>query len=268
MEKFTSINGGFRLTITALVAISVLAGCPFVRLGSTLRKGEVIYELTARRRSMSVVEADFKIRFPEGFLFAAGVEGHAAYELSGDGPKLRLVAFGPMGVQVIDLLVKDGDFMVKAPGIEGPVGQEELRAIYGEGTITRAPALLAKRPGLFFGGIPEGIDSTWSWRHSRQGAWLGSPDGFSLLVSGKPPIIRRAVMFDKEAGEMSIDFGGWQNDSKGPFPTKATIKIDKKTLFHFKLIDLKTGTVLPPGVFVMKTACYYPPYKLLKIKTF
>ena len=250
------------------VFLTSLCGCPGSNLGFVSNKEEVIGQLLERRKSLGVMEADVKFRFPEGVFFAASLEGHAVYNMADGGPMLRMVAYGPMGVQALDLLVRDGDFRVKVSGRQEPLGREDLIGIYGDGPLTRTPALLAGRPGLFFGGIPDDLDNRWSSRASSLGMWLTSPDGDSYLVGGAPPVIRRAVMDVDGMGVLRIKMGGWERAEEGVFPKKITVKFDEKTLFSFRIRTCEIGPQIPEGLFDMLTLSPGAARKYLLSKTF
>jgi len=251
-----------------VVLLWALIGCPTPPLLPTADKGAVLKELMDRRKRLGVIEADVKLRFPHGVFITHSLEGHAAYKLDKSGPMLRLVAFGPLGIQAFDLLVKDGDFLVKIPGQKKPLCQEDLCKLYGDDTITRTPSLLARIPGLFFGGVPDRLNSDWKFRREPDCSWVTSPDGDAFLVAGIPPQIIRAEIKEENIGTIEIELSGWKRSSAGLYPMRAKVKFDKRALFSFRLRNIKTGPSLPPDVFNMGASLSRPSSKLLILKAF
>jgi len=252
-------------TALATILLSLLiAGCPGTQFPPPEGKEKVIAELKARRAAFNQVEIDFKFKFPKGVFFTASLEGHAVYELGENGSRLRLVAFGPLGAQVLDLVVADGDFLVKLSDRSEPLCQEDLCREYGDSPLTRIPSVLAARPGLFIGGVPEGISEEWEFRRVPQGAWLRAPDGASYLVAGVPPVIRKAVIQDDGIGTLIVHMDDWKFVRGGPYPRNSVTKFDNRTLFSLTVRDWQKARSLPPDLFDMEAKKSLSIYKLLK----
>ncbi len=261
-----SNNSKSRLVLVFVVVFSILIGCVGKPSVPTAGKESVVCDLMDRRRRFSVIEADVNFRFPEGVLFASSLEGHAVYKTGENGPMLRLVTFGPMGVQALDLLVKNGDFLVMVPGRKEPMSRRDLCEIYGDNTLTQIPSLLARIPGLFFGGVPDELSHDWEFRRDAGNTWLTSLDGYDFLIVGMPPVIRKVVIANSDIGKIVVEMENWEESSGGLFPIKATTKFDKRTLFSFKIRSFNIGPSLPDDVFIMGAHSRTPLRKLLKIK--
>ncbi len=243
----------------------VITGCPGTQFSPPESKEKVIEELKARRAAFSPVEIDFKFKFPKGVFFTASLEGHAVYDLSDNGPRLRLVAFGPLGAQALDLLVTDGEFLVKIPDYSEPLCQEDLCREYGDSPLTRLPSVLAARPGLFIGGVPEGITHDWSFNRTPRGAWLTSPDGkASYLVVGIPPVIRKAVIEDDTIGTLKVHLDKWEPAPGGPYPKDAVTRFDGRALFSLTVRNWQSKPDLPPELFDMEAKISSSIRNLLK----
>jgi len=251
--------------VSAILLAAVFAGCPRMPSAPMESKEKIISDLISRRQAIKSMEADIKFHFPEGIFFAAGLDAHAVYKLGEEGPMVRLVAFGPMGAQALDLLVRNGDYLIKVPDNDKPMGPAELRAVYGEGLVTRIAMLLSKRPGLFFGGIPEDLNVEWGCRREKGGMWLDAPDGSAFFVAGAPPVLRKTVFKESDTSTFIMELGDWQDDKGGPIPMEATIKFDKKSLFDFKILGYTIGPDLPPDVFIMSARIPNRRCNLLKI---
>jgi len=258
----------FMKPVSAILLAAVFAGCLRMPYAPMESKEKIISDLISRREAIKSMEADIKFHFPGGIFFSAGLDAHAVYKLEEKGPLVRLVAFGPMGVQALDLLVRNGDFLIKVPDNDKPMGPAELKAAYGEGLITRIATLLAKRPGLFFGGIPEDLNLEWESRTERGGMWLEAPDGSAFYVAGSPPVLRKTVFKEGDTNAFTMELGNWRDDNGPLIPLKATIKFDKKSLFDFKIIDYHIGPDLPPDVFIMSARMPRHRCNSLKIKMF
>lgn len=254
----------FKIAFATVLLSLVIAGCPGTQFSPPEGKEKVIADLKARRAAFNPVEIDFKFKFPKGVFFTASLEGHAVYELTENGPLLRLVAFGPLGAQALDLLVADGEFLVKLPERSEPLCQEDLCREYGDSPLTRLPSVLAARPGLFIGGVPEGISNDWSFRRTPRGAWLTSPDGASYLVAGVPPVIQKAVIEEGTIGTLVVHMDDWRFAPGGPYPKNAVTKFDNRALFSLTVRNWQSTPSLPPDLFDMKAETTTSIRNLLK----
>jgi|GEM_PF-3429524 len=222
--------------------------------GPTGACAQILEQLRSRRIAMNSMEADVKFSFPPGTFITASLEGHAAYELANDNPRLRLAAVGPLGAISLDILVEKSDFWVRLPGHVDPLNQKDLCAIYGDGTLIRTPSVLAKRPGLFFGGIPDGVGEGWSFIEDGDGMWLLPPDEKETryLVEGNPAVIKKAFLHEKGIGALVVELDQWANSPSGPIPTRINTKFDGRVLFNLKVRNFSFGSTLPDSVFIMK----------------
>ena len=237
--------------IAFLFLTFIMSGCP--PPGPTGAPGEklIIDQLSSRRRAMSLMEADVGFMFPNVAYFAGYLQGHAAYSLESGSARLRVVTAGPLGVSM-DLLINRGEFLARLPGYPAPLRQEDLIEIFGRNLFVRVPAALAKRPGLFFGGIPEDIGDGWHLRKCLGGRWIIPPDDKKtryLVRDGGEAIVKRAILHERGVGAVSVDLDGWEKTPQGPLPTRITAWFGGGEIFELKISNWSFGGPLPEGVF-------------------
>lgn len=245
-----------------LLTLIVWVGCPhpLTIIGPTGADVQILEQLKSRRSSMNPMEADVKFSFPPGTFLTATLEGHAAYQIREDDARLRVAAVGPLGAISLDLLVEKSDFMVRLPGYTEPLCQKDLCVIYGDSTLIRTPSILAKRPGLFFGGIPDGVGDGWTIREDMQGKWLIPPHEkeAGYLVQGNPAVIKKALLYEKGIGAILVELDQWADSPSGPLPTRISAKFEGRVLFALKVRNWTFGSTLPDSVFKMERGMRSP----------
>jgi hypothetical protein len=112
---------------------------------------------------------------------------------------------------------------------------------------------MARRPGLFFGGIPEEIKEDWLIRKEGESKWVVPPqgDGSQYLVEGNPPRIIKAIIKEESVGELAVNLEQWEETFTGPVPIKIVVKFDSRALFSVKLRNVVVGGDVPERVFEM-----------------
>lgn len=243
------------LWVWALLLSFVWSACPapLPPLLHGVEEEELPALLAKRRREMATVESDLKFIFPPGTFITSSLEGHGAYKFDGTKPRLRVAAVGPLGAISLDLIVRDGDYRVRLPGRTELLCEEDLCVIYGDSTLIRTPGIMARRPGLFFGGIPEEIKEDWLIKKEGESKWVVPPDGAGsrYLVEGNPPRIIKAIIKEENVGELTVNLEQWEETFTGPVPIKIVVKFDSRALFSVKLRNVVVGGDVPERVFEM-----------------
>ena len=242
------------ITLVLMQAI-LLLGCPPPPPPPEPLAGDklILEQLIARRHKMSPMEADVKFMFPPGEFLTATLEGHAAYRLDSDKARLRVAVVGPLGAISMDLLVEQGDFWVKLPGYTEALCQKDLCIIYGDSALIRTPSILARLPGLFFGGIPDDLGEDWTFEEDAEGKWILPPGkkDEKYLVRGNPAVIVKAILSEEGIGTLNVDLDQVEDSLAGPLPTRIIVRFEGRALFSLKLRDCTFGAPLPDGVFKM-----------------
>lgn len=227
---------------------------PFSPILQGVEDEEIPTHLLQRRRRLATIESDVKFTFPPGTFITSSLEGHGAYKFDGPEPRLRVAAGGPLGAVSLDLVVKAGDYRVRLPGRPDLLCEEDLCVIYGDSALIRTPGILARRPGLFFGGIPEEITADWVVSREGETKWLLPREGeetVRYLIEGDPPRITKAIIKEKNLGMLTIFLEQWEETSAGPVPVKIVVKFDGRALFSLKLRNVEIGGEVPESVFEM-----------------
>lgn len=252
--------------IAAFLLSALWAACP-APLPTVLHgveDEEIPILLAKRRREMATVESDVKFAFPPGTFLTSSLEGHGAYKFDGSSPRLRVAAVGPLGAISLDLIVKDGDYRVRLPGKTELLCEEDLCVIYGDSALIRTPGIMARKPGLFFGGVPEEIGADWRViKTSIEEKWLIPPEDETAkyLVEGNPIRITKALLREKGIGELTLTMEQWEETSAGPVPVKIVVKFDGRALFSVKLRNIEIGGEVPESLFELA----FRPHHLLRV---
>lgn len=246
----------FYTLLILLLFMAAYVGCPHqpVQYDPLCSEREILEQLISRRDAMNPMEADVKFMFPEGMFLTSSLEGHGAYMRDSETTRLRIAAVGPLGAISMDLLVERGDFLVRLPGYTELLNQRDLSVIYGDSALIRTPSILAHRPGLFFGGLPEGVDESWTFEVDEEGKWLVPPDekGTKYLMKDNPAIVHKAMLYEEGIGELVVEMSRWMETEAGPVPTRITTKFEERTLFSMKVRNCQFGSELPDSVFILK----------------